>query len=235
MIVVISQPMYFPWYGLFEQMRQADIFVHYDDVQLPNTASFMTRVQINAHNNISWLSLPIRRVDGSATKINKCLILQSGWQRKHLMTLEHAYKKASHFDEMYQLALSVINYETDNLAEFTINSVETVARYFNFSTVFKRSSQMQAEGHKTERLLSICKQLGATTYITGKGALDYLNHQLFEENGIRVHYPKYNCMEFKHINSTFTQYVSILDFIAHCGKSSVDLFQTEFTDWREHI
>ncbi|HOX52645.1 MAG TPA: WbqC family protein, partial [Fibrobacteria bacterium] len=32
--VVITQPMYFPWVGLFEQIRLADEIVWLDDVQL---------------------------------------------------------------------------------------------------------------------------------------------------------------------------------------------------------
>ena len=30
-VVVISQPMFLPWIGLFEQVKVADHFVHYDD------------------------------------------------------------------------------------------------------------------------------------------------------------------------------------------------------------
>jgi hypothetical protein len=31
--VVISQPMFFPWVGMLEQLKLADTYVHYDDVQ----------------------------------------------------------------------------------------------------------------------------------------------------------------------------------------------------------
>ena len=37
--VVISQPMFLPWVGLFEQARHADVWFHYDDVQLPQGRS----------------------------------------------------------------------------------------------------------------------------------------------------------------------------------------------------
>ena len=43
--VVVSQPMLFPWVGLFEQIRLADVFVHYDDVAF-SKGSFFNRVQI---------------------------------------------------------------------------------------------------------------------------------------------------------------------------------------------
>lgn len=31
--LVVLQPGFLPWLGFFDQMRQADVFVYYDDVQ----------------------------------------------------------------------------------------------------------------------------------------------------------------------------------------------------------
>ena len=57
MNVVISQSMYFPWIGLFEQVRLSDLFIHYDDVQF--TRGFYNRVQIKTRNGIRWLTIPL--------------------------------------------------------------------------------------------------------------------------------------------------------------------------------
>lgn len=56
MKVVISQPFYLPWPGLFNQIKMADIFIHYDDAQLPQGRSFCSRVQIRTKDKIGWLS-----------------------------------------------------------------------------------------------------------------------------------------------------------------------------------
>ena len=45
--VVISQPMYFPWVGMLEQMALADVWVHLDDAQF-SKGGFFNRVQIKA-------------------------------------------------------------------------------------------------------------------------------------------------------------------------------------------
>ena len=63
--VVISQPMFFPWVGIFEQIRLADIFVHFDDVQLPWGSSFINRVQIKTKDGIKWLTIPIRKTSSN--------------------------------------------------------------------------------------------------------------------------------------------------------------------------
>ncbi|MCA9907942.1 MAG: WbqC family protein, partial [Anaerolineae bacterium] len=58
MKLVISQSMYFPWAGLLEQIRLADTFVHYDDVQ--HTRGFYNRVQIKTGNGVRWITVPLR-------------------------------------------------------------------------------------------------------------------------------------------------------------------------------
>ena len=53
--VVISQSMLFPWVGLLEQMRLADVFVHYDDVQF-SKGSFVNRVQVKTPDGVRWMT-----------------------------------------------------------------------------------------------------------------------------------------------------------------------------------
>ena len=38
----------------------------------------------------------------------------------------------------------------------------------------------------SERLLILCKEAGATTYLAGQGGRDYLDVSLFEKEGIQV-------------------------------------------------
>ena len=53
MNAVISQPMYFLWGGLFEQMRLADIYVHYTQVQYVRRC-FMNSVQTKTRLGLTW-------------------------------------------------------------------------------------------------------------------------------------------------------------------------------------
>lgn len=235
MIVAISQPMYMPWYGIFEQIKRSDIFVHYDDVQLPTSSSFMTRVQINSHNAIKWLTLPVKRLDGRHSMINRCAIVEDSWRSKHSESLRHAYSECPYFADAIGLFEEIKSGNATNLAEFTARSVEILSAYLGIQTKFVKSSELGIPGHGSQRILDICKALDATTYVTGLGALNYLDHQSFVASGIEVLYPEYACHEFRHVNSTFTPYVSILDFIAHTGEFAASLFNSKFTDWRLHI
>ena len=106
----ISQPMYMPWYGMFEQINNSDTFIHYDNVQLPTGAYFTTRVQVNTANGICWITIPINRQKGRHILINEAEILDSNWRQKHLNTLYHAYAKTTFFEQLYELAEKIILY-----------------------------------------------------------------------------------------------------------------------------
>ena len=81
--IVISQPMFLPWYGLFEQIRMSSVYIHYDDIQFPLGRSFMNRVQIVTSSISEWLTAPVRRKGKEI--INKVYFDESfNWREKHL-------------------------------------------------------------------------------------------------------------------------------------------------------
>jgi hypothetical protein len=225
--------MFLPWVGLFEQVRLADVFVHYDDVQLPQGRSFMARVQIKTAGGVTWLTAPVDRAK-SGRLINETVLFdEADWRGKHLKTLRHAYAQAPHADRMLGLAAEVYACPTDNLAEFNISATERVARWLGLAPRFERSSRMGVGGASTERLVELCKAAGCDVYVTGHGALNYLNHELFEAAGISVRYMDYRKAPYPQAHGEFTPYVSILDAVANCGERTRDLLCSSAVDWRD--
>jgi hypothetical protein len=224
--------MFLPWIGLFEQVRLADTFVHYDDVQLPQGRSFMTRVQIKAAGGVSWLTAPVDRARSGRNIDETFLLDEAGWRAKHLKTLRHAYAHAPHFGPMFELAEAVYAHPSANLAEFNAAAVERVAEWLGFTPRFMRSSEMGVEGASTQRLIDLCKATESDVYVTGHGALRYLNHEQFEAEGISVRYMDYRKVPYPQGRGEFTPFVSVLDAIAHCGEGTRDLICSSAVDWR---
>ena len=233
-VVVISQPMYFPWVGLFEQVALADVFVHYDNVQLPQGRSFITRVQIKTANGPQWLSAPVRRVAGQLIQ-DAQLDDDSDWQRKHLNALHHAYAHTPHLEEMVALVESVYASAHGSLCELNIAAIETVAEYLGLSTGFVRASEHPTDSHSTQKLIDYCQRYHATRYVTGHGALKYLDHDAFASRGIAVDVMDYRCIEYDQPHGTFTPYVSILDAIACLGREARAVIRPRTRDWKELV
>ena len=225
--------MFLPWVGLFEQVRLADVFVHYDDVQLPQGRSFISRVQIKSPNGISWLTAPIDHAKSGKLINEVVLVNHEDWRGKHLRTIRHAYAKRPFFDLMFGVAEKIYSQTTDLLAEFNMSATQQIAQWLGLSPRFLRSSELGVGGASTERLVGLCELAGCDVYVTGHGALHYLNHQAFEEKGISVRYMDYRKVPYQQGQGEFTPYVSILDAIANCGERTRELLCSNAVYWRE--
>lgn len=230
--VVISQPMFFPWVGMLEQMRLADYFVHYDDVQFPLGRSFTSRVQIKLADGIRWLTVPVQR-KGIQRIMDVRVDRSSDWRKTHRRTIRQALHGAPFFDDMMAIAEPVYSLETESLSDITIASMEAAARYYGFSARFLRSSEQRFRTTGTRHLLDIVQALGGTRYVTGQGARNYLDHELFESRGIAVEYMDYQKVEYRQLHGPFTPYVTCLDLIANTGKAGRNTIVSGTQPWRE--
>ena len=91
--LVVLQPGYLPWLGYFDQMRRADIFIHYDDVQYDKNG-WRNRNRIKTQAGVHWLSVPVRHGNRLITETE----IEPGrpWPRKHMESLRQAYGAAPH-------------------------------------------------------------------------------------------------------------------------------------------
>lgn len=232
--IVISQPMFIPWVGLFEQVRLSDIFIHYDDVQLPQGRNFMSRVQIKTPSGISWLTAPIDRTQPHNLISETFLTSHTDWRQNHLKRLRQCYARAPFFDLMFEIANEIYSYSNNNLAAFNRHAIEHISNWLGLSTKFMCSSDLGIQGASTQRLVELCRHCGADTYITGLGALNYLDHSQFESNRISVRYMTYERKIYPQLHGEFTPYVSILDAIANCGHGASELICSKSTYWKEY-
>jgi hypothetical protein len=236
MRVVISQSMFFPWVGLLEQIRLADIFIHYDDVQYTR-GSFYNRVQIKTANGSKWLTVPLRD-QHLGQRIDEVLIDdRSDWRTRHRNMLKQAYLKAPFRDEMLLLVDRVFAKDYVTLADLSRESMLAVAQYFELTrnTRFFNSAELGVPGASSQRVRDLCVAVGATVYITGHGARNYLDHELFERAGIRVEYMKYRMLPYPQLHGEFTPYVSALDLIANCGKEGKNVICSESIYWKDFL
>lgn len=231
--VVISQSMYFPWCGLLDQIRLADIYIHYDDVQL--SRGFYNRVQVKTQTGASFITVPLKN------KKQKQLINQSfisydeNWIEKHRAVLINSYRTLPFIDDAIDLFDHVHSHKYDRLNALSRASIKALVDYFdlNKKTSFIDSVELGIEGSSTRRLLNLTKSVDGGTYLTGHGARKYLDHDLFERNGIEVRYMDYSLMEYTQIHGTFTPYVTALDAVAHLGTNARHNLKSKTKHWRE--
>ena len=234
--VVISQSMYFPWVGMLEQIRLADVFIHYDDVQF-SKGSFSNRVQVKTQAGIVWMTAPLRdhRLGQSIDQVQ--LQPAKAWRDRHLTLLRQSFDGAPHSAEALELAASVIGENHNNVSDLARNSMLALCRYFGLdaTTQIADSRDFDVAGSSSERVLALVKAVGGTDYITGHGARNYLDHQIFEAEGISVSYMDYKRTPYPQLHGAFTPYVTALDLLANCGRAGVSNIASETRDWKEFL
>jgi hypothetical protein len=236
--VVVSQPMFLPWRGIFEQMQMADIFVFYDDVQLPLGRSFITRVQIKSPGGPAWLSLPVSRAGRGNQLICEAHFSNLVWKQKHCGSLRACYARTPGYPSVWtELIEPIYDLDTVKLSEFCILGMQRIAGYLGIKPTFMVSSDMRLEetADASERILAICKRLGATKYVTGHGAAQYLRHEIFEDAGVAVRYADYALLPYPQRFGPFTPYVTILDLLFNVGNDALRYLEPRTVYWRDWL
>ena len=220
MKVVILQPSYIPWRGYFHQIQKADLFVFFDCVQYDDRG-WRNRNKIKIGNDAQWLTIPVNSKGCQTLKTpikNIPIVWDTPWNDKHLQTLLLNYNRAQ-FSDKYQPLLKEIYSRHDSLlSDFTCSTTEIIARELGIAhTKFIRSSDLGAEGSKTDRLIWILKKVGATHYISGPSAADYIEREKFEEAGITLEFMAYDYPQYPQLHGNFQPQVSVLDLLFNVG------------------
>jgi len=213
--VVISQPMLFPWVGLFEQAQLADVFVHYVDVQFAK--GFINRVQLKTASGAVWLSIPLTRAS-RLSPIDGIEAAESDWRERQRCTLLHALSGTPHRADVLAVVDELFARDHRSVSAFLTDSFETIHDRLGLPpTRFASSAGLASNLSSSARLLSIVQHFGGTTYVTGHGARRYLDHAMFERAGVSVEYMRYAMTPYPQRHGTFDPFVSVLDLAANVG------------------
>ena len=237
MNVVILQPSYIPWRGYFDQIRLADLFIFYDDIQY-DKHGWRNRNLIKTVQGKQWLTIPVNSkgvTSGIAIKDVR-IDWSKPWARNHLKALTISYNKSPYFKKYLPLLESFYDRRDEFLADFTIETSIALARDLGItSTRFMRSSEIpDIAGQKTDRVVNILRRVGATHYYCGPLASSYMEPEKFNAAGITFEYMKYEYPEYPQLYPPYDPQVTILDLMSMVGEQALDYFQKEKKTEYEH-
>lgn len=217
MRVATIQSSYIPWKGYFDIIRSVDTFIFLDDVQY-TVRDWRSRNRIKTRQGLKWLSVPV----GNDTRrlIHEVGIPDGSWQEKHWQALVHSYSKAPHFARYSDLVETFYRGRVwTNLSEMNQWFTRTIAHEcLGITTRFCDSRELAAEGRKLDRLLDLICKSGATSYLSGPSARDYIEVGRFVEAGIELEYKDYSGYpSYPQMHGPFEHAVSVLDLLFHVG------------------
>ena len=220
--VAIVQSNYIPWKGYFDLIASVDEFVLYDDMQYTKR-DWRNRNKIKTANGTQWLSIPVESKSKYFQTIRDTKISDSSWNKKHWKSISQAYSKAPHFKDYKEIFEDLYANATEQyLSEINYKFITAINAMLGIKTTIRWSNDFQLAEGKNEKLLGICKDLGADTYISGPAAKDYLDNALFENDDISVEWASYDGYpEYQQQFNGFEHGVTILDLLFNCGSETV--------------
>ena len=219
--IAILQSNYIPWKGYFDMIAAVDEFILYDDMQYTRR-DWRNRNQIKTPQGLQWLTVPVKVKGKYHQTIKETEIDGQDWAKKHWGAIMQNYKKTPHYKEIAELLEPIyLQGHYTHLSVLNRKLIEVICTYLNITTKITSSSDYQLIDGKTERLVDLCVQAGATEYISGPAAKDYAEPSLFEDKAIKLSwfdYSGYN--EYPQLWGDFEHGVTILDLLFNCGKDA---------------
>jgi len=220
MIIGIHQPNYLPWVGYFKKILHSDVFVFLDCVQFTK-GGYQNRVKVKGPEGDLWLTQLIAKNNNNGfEKINKIKFNNiEFWANKHLKTIQSNYKRAKYFDSLFPILNKFYNdNKLQSLCDFNIGLIKLMCAYMKIEKKpFYKSSELNTSSGQTERLVSICKTLNGTEYLSGQGGKNYQDISLFEGNNIRVKFVEGDHPVYKQCWKGFLPGLSIIDLCFNEG------------------
>ena len=230
MKVAVMQPYLFPYIGYFQMIKAVDTFVFYDDVNYINRG-WINRNRILSNNKELLFTLPLK--EAPCNKLIKDIetdVLDK-WKTKFLKTLHHNYSKAPFFEEVYSIIKSCLDSSNGYISSIAMSSIIQVSSYLKLNTSFEVSSEKYADTKgldRAHRLIEICKQNNATTYINAIGGAGLYDKSIYKKFEIELTFIKSKEIIYNQSKNDFVPWLSIIDVLMFNSVEEVQIMLDQF-------
>ena len=225
-ILSAHQPVYLPWLGLIHKIALADIFCVFDIVQYQRK-DFNNRNKIKTSAGPIWLTVPVKSSGRLNSIITDIEIINDGWHKKHLKSIELNYKKTPYFEQYFHGLKKILDTPYQYLVDLNFDILVYVLKVLDVNTKIVKASDFSFVGTKSELVLDMCIQLNADIYIFGENGKDYADIDAFTSAGMSPYFQSYNHPVYNQIKGKFMPYMNIFDLLFNEGQNSKNIFMLD--------
>jgi hypothetical protein len=223
----IVQSNYIPWKGYFDLVNRVDEFVLYDDVQYTRR-DWRNRNLIKTPAGTQWLTIPVEVKDKYHQLIRETRIADPRWGKRHWATLSHNYAKARYFAQYREMLEPLFLGSNESLLSHSNRVfIDAICRILGIRTRITWSWDYWLPQGRNERLIALCKAVGAQVYLSGPAAKQYIDESLFLAEGIEVEWMDYTgYAPYRQLYGPFEHGVSVLDLVFNEGADAPGFMKT---------
>ena len=229
MIVSIHQPEHLPWLGFFDKLSQAEIFVLLDNVQYRHKY-FQNRNKIRSADGETWINVPVITKGRREQLISEVEIenREPRWREKCLTSITINYRKAPFFQRYSDFFKDLYDREWHLLVDLNEYIIRYIAGELGLDVKLIKASELPVTGSGEKLILDICRELGATKYISGISGIagrDKEYETEFTKEGIEVVYQEFYHPIYRQVYEPFIPCMSIIDLLFNYGDSSLEVLK----------
>jgi len=227
MILGAHQPSYLPWLGYLDKLARSDLFVVMDDLQYEEQ-NFQNRNRLKLNHGPQWVTVPLLR--GAQTdRVMDKQIDNTGrggrhhWQHRTWRTLVTHYGSAPWFGHYASELEDVYSRRWNWLLDLDLHLLELARNWLRITRPIVRSSSFGLQGAKTDRIIDLCRKVGATAYLSGRGgSTGYLDTEALGRAGIATMWQQFTHPIYpqRYAGLGFVSHLGFLDLLLNCGPAA---------------
>lgn len=226
----IMQPYFMPYIGYWQLMNSVEQYVIYDDVNFIK-GGWINRNRILGNGKPIYFNVPMFGATSSKC-INEIEVNHNiHLVEKNIRKLEMTYRRAPYYADIFPLMENILRCNEKNLSNYIVNSFKVICDYLDINTklILSSSINKNCELKGQDKVISICKILGADEYYNAIGGQDLYSYNDFEQQGIKLKFLKSNDITYKQFENEFQQNLSLIDVLMFNSKEKVKILLNEYT------
>ena len=218
------QPYIFPYIGYYQLIDAVDQFIIFDDVNFIKRG-WINRNHILLNKNKHLFSIPLSKSSQNKLICDIKVNFPEKERKAFLRTISNAYKRAPYFVDVYTMLEEIIYYEDEDLTSYLHNSLLKTCQYIGIKVNMQRSSKIHYNRllDAETKIIDICNNLSAVTYINLPGGRDLYNKEIFTKNGMELKYihSLFDEIKYKQYSNEFIDNLSCIDFMMFNDKDNL--------------
>ncbi len=205
------QPYFLPYIGYFQLISAADKFVIYDNIEYTKKG-WINRNRMLSNKRDTLFSIALKKAPDHAHVCER-EIADSFKRAKFLNQIKGAYSRAPYFSDTYKVIEEIIQNPETNLFNYIKHSVKSICAHLDIDTKIITSSEVNIDHtlKGQDKVIAICRELGASTYINASGGKDLYTREAFLSDGITLKFIETQPFQYPQFGEDFIPWLSILD------------------------
>lgn len=225
----IMQPYFLPYIGYWQLINAVDTYVIYDNIEYTKGGWFnRNRILVNGRDAYITISL---KKDSDYLSVNQRLLADEFNRQKLLNQIKGSYIKSPYYKDIFPLLEDIIMCQEKNLFDFLLYSIEKIVDLLHINTKLIVSSSLNINHSlkNTNKVLEICRELGADTYYNAIGGQKLYDKMEFMGKGIDLKFIKTDVIKYKQFNDCFVPNLSIVDVLMFNSVDEVNMMLDKYT------